>query len=157
MKNTFIKSMAIGAITLSLIGTSFIKAHAQPDNQSVTQFGTDEEIAYTFSYDFTINAMNDKTQNSINYARQQIEKLKITDAKWAAGEFSRLLDIVEQEKINNCIALIDKAKASSNLTDISNARAALDELLTVTNNQRVLDYVHGLDNKYKVLSEYKPI
>jgi lysophospholipase L1-like esterase len=87
---------------------------------------TDDQL-YFSAYALTSNAINSKAQRSINFARKDLAKLPST-LDWAKAEFSRQLDMLQDNLMKNSIAAYYKAAESGLPTDIHNANLVIDEL-----------------------------
>lgn len=85
MKKTLILSSLLCFLFISFIAGQPLKAASQAD------------IAYGNAYNALLNAQTTKTQKTIDTARTAIASLSGTGASWAIGEFSRQVDLIEQQ------------------------------------------------------------
>jgi len=96
------------------------------NNQGTNNNPVTIDKLYSIAYSAAVNAMNLKTQKSINTAREDIAVLYGTDASWSIGEFSKQVDIIQHPFLANIVDAIKKAQQSSSQKDINAARALLD-------------------------------
>lgn len=83
-----------------------------------------DDNLYMNAYQATLVAINRKTQESINVAREAIALLP-KHLDWAIGEFSRKLDAVQNPILVNIIELINIANNTEKQDDINRARLAI--------------------------------
>lgn len=96
---------------------------------SVKALTADE--AYTYAYKATMDALNLKTQKSINNARVNIKALNGTSASWAIGEFSTKVDTVQHPILVKIIDAITLAQNTTNQSNINNAKNTIDSDLPI--------------------------
>lgn len=111
----FLAAFLTVIVTASTIGIMPVKAASlSPD-----------EI-YSKAYYAVINAVNQKTQKSINEARKAISALNDANMGWAVGEFSKQVDQIQHPFLVNIISAITKAQAETTQMNINAAKAAID-------------------------------
>jgi hypothetical protein len=119
-----LRAILAAGIIATMVGTTQVKAAA---------LSVDE--IYANAYTATDNAMNIKTQKSINEARIAIEALIDTGADWAIGEFSKQVDQVQNPFLVKIIDAINKAEQTGKQEDINAAKASIEpELLQIWKN-----------------------
>ncbi len=83
---------------------------------------------YKDAYDATQNAISNRSQYSINLAREAIIKLKGTSVEsWAMTEFSKQVDTVQHPYLVKIVNSINKAEESLLQRDIDEARLTIDK------------------------------
>lgn len=89
---------------------------------------------YGEAYNATMKALAEKTQDSINVAREAISKLP-KELDWAIGEFSKQVDTVQHPILVNIVDAINNAQKTEKQADINTARKAIpSNLLEVWKN-----------------------
>jgi lysophospholipase L1-like esterase len=110
------------AIALSAILATGILA-ARPVRASEL---SDDQL-YFSAYALTSSAINSKSQGSINFARKETAKLP-KNLDWAKAEFSKQLDILQNELMKNSIDAYYKASESGLPADIYSANLILNDI-----------------------------
>jgi lysophospholipase L1-like esterase len=85
------------------------------------------EQQYALAYTSVSDAMLIRTQYSIDYGRAKLSELS-QSLEWCKPEFSKQLDIIEQELLNRTIDSYYKVLQTSKTEDINACRANLEEL-----------------------------
>lgn len=113
--NKTVKKIIVGLIMSAFLGIP-----------TTSVYGIDKsDIVYSKAYNATVNALQLKTQKSINDARVVINKLKNTGASWAIGEFSLKVDSVQQPILVNIVNSIIMAEKENTQSNINKAIQAL--------------------------------
>jgi hypothetical protein len=83
------------------------------------------DVIYTNAYNATIVAMENKSQKSINDAREAIKAIPL-DLDWAIGEFSKQVDYIQQPIFEKAYNAIVTAQNEPTQININAAKAAID-------------------------------
>lgn len=89
---------------------------------------TNTDLLYKNAYDATISALELRTQDSINVAREAISKLP-TDMDWAIGEFSKQIDTVQHPILVDIVNAIKNAQYNPNQNNINIAKRTIPDNL----------------------------
>jgi hypothetical protein len=85
----------------------------------------DIDAIYTNAYNATVVAMENKSQKSINDAREAIKEIP-QDLDWAIGEFSKQVDYIQQPIFEKAYNAIVTAQNEPTQININAAKAAID-------------------------------
>jgi hypothetical protein len=85
----------------------------------------DIDTIYTNAYNATVVAMKNKSQKSINDAREAIKEIP-QDLDWAIGEFSKQVDYIQQPIFEKAYNAIVTAQNEPTQININAAKAAID-------------------------------
>lgn len=111
----------------------YSKEVVQNETAPAVNSPSSDDLLYSNAFTLVKEAINSKTQVSINNARKQLEELPKSLA-WAKPEFSKQLDIVQNGLMNNAINAYLKALETAKSEDISKVNVILDELKTSTDS-----------------------
>lgn len=134
MKSKIIVLLCLGvALIVSVGGQSVSGSTITPqlvvEDIYKEQSDTNIDTIYKNAYDLTQKSVVEKTQLSVNEAREAI-KLIPTSMDWAIGEFSKQIDMVQHSILVSIVTLINIAENETNQTNVNNARASIPDELT---------------------------
>ena len=136
MRKNIIKTLCATFAIIGVLGGSKVTA-------------TDLDTLYKNAYNLTQVSLSEKTQKSVNEAREAI-KLLPTKMDWAIGEFSKTVDTVQHPILVNIVDNIEKAEKEPNQINVNAAKASIPpELNPVFKNS----YSSAVDSIQQKLQE----
>lgn len=151
MKSKIIMSLClsvslIGVVSGQQVSGSAITTQLIIEEISTTQSSNDLDAIYKSAYDLTQKSVAEKTQLSVNEARDAI-KLIPTSMDWAIGEFSKQIDVVQHSILLSIVTLINIAENEINQFNINNARTSIPDELTQYWRNSYSSAVDGIQQK----------
>jgi|GEM_PF-2173442 len=137
MKNRQRKLLALTTFMAAVVFTTVPAMAATSNSKEQTQSGTSsavntpssDDLLYASTFSLVKEALNSKTQASINTARKQLMALPQSLA-WVKPEFSKQLDIAQNNLMNNAIDAYYKALKSGKPEDINIVNQILADIKT---------------------------
>lgn len=132
MRMKFKKSVVMGTsavLALSLVSPVAVVSAKEQDSDQL----------YTLAYDAVEAAKNNGDQASVNKARKAVKALIGTKAQWAAGEFSKQIDAVQEKLFEKFMDVLYYAggiikKDWLTIDEINTAEGLLEEFKTYEGN-----------------------
>lgn len=135
------KKKVIALIMASVIGLGSFSA--------TTVYGaTDVNKLYSSAFEAVTKCQNDKSQKSVNEAREKINALFGTGAEWAVGEFSKQVDWIQHPILVKIVDGIARNQKNPTQADINDIKACIVDL---PNDSWKRDYGSALDKAQQTL------
>lgn len=108
---------------------------------------------YKEAYNAVLQCQYERTQQSINYSRECINRMKGTGAAWAVGEFSKLTDAVQQDLFEKFMSYLfywnGNPKVQLSQTEINEARDLVISFDTYIGNKSYTSSWSSAVDKYQ--------
>lgn len=112
---------------------------------SVKAETVDANKLYADAYNATMNALNVRTQKSVNVARPKIEALRGTAAEFAIGEFSHQVDTVQHPILVKFVSSYDEAVSALAKVTADPSLADVDDYTGISVQKRIEKARQSLD------------